>query len=196
MHSNDSQPFLPSLLQTPACWSASWQAAPQAPWPCPLHNPQTWSRFGSRPRWTWTVWPVATTAPCRPTNTSTSTRASAASGKVPGCSNRWMAESIYELRSLWQILCSLQALCPTSQETHWSTAQSWWRTTWSRRPSWGTTSCLVSGTAPTHRRRHTHTPSDRDSWLGRNQHTLSAVLNYTAADNSRQYMMIWSIQSC
>lgn len=74
--------FLPVLLQTPVCWYVSWQAALQVPWRCPLHNPLMWSRFDSKPRWTWTALPDATTAQCRPTDTSSSMRASVASGKV------------------------------------------------------------------------------------------------------------------
>lgn len=72
--------FLP---QTPTSWYGSWLAAPRAPWRCPSRSPQTWSRFDSRRRWTWTAWRVATAAPCRPTNTSTRTRVSGDSGKVP-----------------------------------------------------------------------------------------------------------------
>lgn len=155
--------FLP---QIPACWYVSWPAAPPAPWPCPSHSPPTWSRFGSRRRWTWTAWRAATTAPCRPTNTSTRTRAFGDSGKVPGrerlsrrlCPNThtrgWRLSSGFFFLN--------QARCPTSPETHWSTAQSWWPTTWSRRPFWSTNSCQVWHT-------HTHTLLWNSNFAGLSQ---------------------------
>lgn len=40
-----------------------------------------------------------------------------------------------------------QERCPTSRGTRWSTVPSWWRTTWSKRPSCDTGSCQVTHAA-------------------------------------------------
>lgn len=75
------------------------------------------------------------------------------SGTLERCRTRVsLTRALPNHKCVTMVFWFLQARCPISPETPWLTAQSWWRTIWSKRPFWSTNSCQVWHT-------HTHTKS-------------------------------------